>query len=169
MPSPFGGTPGKWGMLTPLPNPANYKAYRVIPGEPWWRFVFLEWRVHLANLSVGVNVPAPFLKPTMSPSLYITDEESLRGLVSPTDFATRLCLSHKAHLECTYGCAIVEFDLSNYRFQLPKPLNHHLAPGVTAQGAREWIVTDDVELDRSMRVRYVEIGPHGPRFYDITL
>lgn len=169
MPAPFGGISGRWNTLGPLPAPAGNRGYRVIPGQSWWRFVFLEWRVHLAGCLTGISVPSPLLGPSVSRGLYITDRESLQGLVTPTDFASRLSLSSRAHSECNYGCAVIEFDLSGYLLQHPVPLSRAVLQGLTAQGAREWIITDDVELNRNMIVTYVEIGPNGPRFYRITL
>jgi len=171
MASPYGGNPGAWPALSPNTTPPA-RGYRVISGAVWWHLIFLPWRDYLAAQAVAI-MPAPtppLLAPPGVPRVYFTDQQSLQGLQSASDFARRLGLPQQAQGECTiYGCAVIEFDVPlSPPAQLPPPYGT-TRQGLTVGGAREWIVPMNIPLDSTMVVKYIDIGGTGPRYFDIPL
>ena len=173
---PFGGTAGSWVRLNPAPPPT--RGCRVIPGAVWWSFVFWHWRLYSAARAAGIVAVPPTLARAGVTSVYITDQESLRGVLSPADFARRVGLPASAQAECQlFGCAMIEFDI-------PNPTTNVIAPpqypgtqqGLTVNGAREWLLTGgsplqggNLPLDAQMKVIYVEFGSSGPRYFELPL
>lgn len=144
--------------------------FRLIPGAVWWQLVYIPWRRYLAAVSTATLGISP---PTLAPpgqNVYLTDQESLQGLVSPADFAMRLSLRARDHTECQlYGCAIIELTLpTGTIYTLPYP-GPGATPGLTAGGAREWLSTTNIDLASGMHVTYVENDRGRPRFFRFTI
>lgn len=164
--APFGGTPGAWPYLNPGSSPA--RGYRVISGLVWWRLVFWPWRQYLAARTAAITAMPPFLAPYGTSGVYFTDRQSLQGLLSPGEFATRLGLSPQTHVECQrYGCAVIEFDISgSASYGSPYP---GVVQGLTVGGAREWMTTGNIALNDEMVVTYIDTARSGPRWFTIPL
>jgi hypothetical protein len=169
MPTPFGGRPNVWAhSLSPLTAPHDPFGYRIISGYVWWRLIYWRWRLYLAARRRGTPVSAPGLSPAGS-TVYFTDDESLKGVQSPSDFAHRMALYSHSHTECQrYGCAIVKFSLAGISYTTPPPVPPATA-GITGGGAREWVTTANVALADGMEVTYTEITSRGPVFFKFTL
>ena len=169
MPAPFGGRPGVWThSLSPLTAPHVPFGYRIISGFVWWRLIYWPWRLYHAARRRGTPVSPPGLSPTGS-AVYFTDEESLKGLLSPADFAHRMALYSSSHAQCQrYGCAVVKFSLAGITYTTPPPVLPAIA-GLTGGGAREWMTAANVALADGMEVTYIEITSRGPVFFRFTL
>jgi hypothetical protein len=165
----FGGTPGDWLSLTPSIQ-WPIRGYRVISGAIWWTLIFWPWRKYLAARTAGIPVPVPSLTPPGAPGTYFTDRESLQGLMSPGDFATRLALPPRAHAECQrFGCAVIEFAVPPSLTVIAPSPYPGFPQGLTPNGAREWLTQGAVILRDNMRVTYIDTGASGPRFFDLPL
>jgi hypothetical protein len=117
----FGGTPNAWLSLTPSILPPTL-GYRIISGAIWWPLIFWPWRKYLAIRAAGIPAPTPSLTPPGVSHTFFTDRESLQGLVSPGEYASRLALPPRAHTECQrYGCAVVEFTVPHTLIVIAPP------------------------------------------------
>lgn len=170
----FGGQPGAWADLAPLPPPPHGTAFRIVSGRVWWMYMYWPWRKYLAKRALAATSHPPLLGriPTGGglPAIWITDRESLRGVQGPGDFAHRVGLSAHDCLDCqTYGCAIIEFEIpARAVVRLPAPYPG-VPQGLTVGGAREWLVLGSVELEADMRVWYVDTTASGHRWYELPL
>lgn len=164
---PFG--PGPIRTLTPSPYPPNY-GYRIIPGRLWWRRVYWLWREYLALRAVFRLATPPWLAPATSAGVHFTDEESLDGLLSPGDIARRVGLPLQPLVECSlHGCAVVKFQIpagSHIVSPTPYPGN---PSGLTVGGSREWLITQNMRLDDSMKVIFLDMAGASPRYFELPL
>src|SRR5436309_1882539 len=105
----FGGVAGAFPKLVPRAQPPA-RFYRIIPGQIWWTLIHWPWRQFRAAVAAGgQGIFPPRLGPPQG-GVYITDRASLRGCLSPADFAQRLSLPAPTQLECQlYGCAVIQF------------------------------------------------------------
>jgi hypothetical protein len=165
----FGGTPNTWLDLAPnLLQPAQ--GYRVISGAVWWTLIFWPWRKYRAARAAGIPAPAPSLTPPGAPGVFFTDRESLQGLVSPGDYASRLALPPRAHAEFQrYGCAVIEFPVPPSLSVIAPAPYPNCQQGLTPHGAREWLAQGAIELREDMRVTYIDTVASGPRFFLLPL
>jgi hypothetical protein len=166
----FGGPAGQFGVLAARGQP-SVRLYRVVPGQVWWTLMHWPWRQYRAAVAVGTpNISPPALAPPGAHGVYVTDRASLRGCNSPSDFAWRLSLSAWAQQECQlYGCAVISFDRPTPYALLPLPPLPGAAAGLTAGGAREWILAGNIDLADDMRVYYVERTALGSRYFRVPL
>ncbi len=168
---PFDGIPGKWIQgLGPNPLPPA-RGYRVVSGLVWWRLIHWPWRQYQAAAAMAIAASPPNLAPHGAPGVYFTDIDSLRGLISPADFALRLSLPPQAHAECqSYGCAVIEFDVPHrHTCTYPAQMTGANMRGLTAGGAREWLTPGNVAVNNSMVVTYIDVSTSGPRYVRFSL
>jgi len=101
--------------------------------------------------------------------VYFTDKESLVGVQTPEQFATRLGLARPATAECQrYGCAVVEFEVPPGRaitWGAPYP---GVQQGMTVGKAREWFLAGNVSLSDNMKVWIID-ATQGPRNFELPL
>jgi hypothetical protein len=149
--------------LMPVP-PATL--LRVIPGSTWSRRTWLDWLKHVASRKVGGGVQAPQLGRKTIQHVYVTDEPSLDGYLSPGAIASRLGLPMAAHTDCNkHGLVIVRFTISDPTMAiLPPPTLLAARQGYTSGHAREWLVPN-THIDASMDVMYIGISPFGNPFW----
>lgn len=165
----FGGTPGAWPSLTPSPTPPA-RGHRVIPGAVWWRLVFWPWRQYLAARAANIPASPPFLAASGSPGVYFTDRQSLQGILGPADFAWRVGLAQPVQAECQkYGCAVIEFDVPDPTNAVIPPPYAGIQQGLTTGGGREWIARNNIGLDETMVVTFVDTTRSGPRYFILPL
>jgi hypothetical protein len=166
----FGGQLGQYAVLTARAQPPA-RVYRVIPGRVWWRRVHWPWRLYCAAVATGTpGVVPPQLARAGAPGVFVTDRASLRGCDSPSDFAWRLSLNAQAQLECQiFGCAVIRIDLPQGFVLAPLPALHGAAAGLTAGGAREWLLTGNIDLAPQMQVYFIERTVWGSRYFRLPL
>ena len=145
---------------------------RVVPGFTWSQRAFRDWLKYSASRNAGGTLLAPKLGRDTASHIYVTDEASLDGILSPTSITNRLGLSNPAQTECMrYGCVIIRFTISDPTVAIFPPLHMYAAQqGLTVNGAREWLIPN-IRLDRLMDVMYVGVSPYRgrPFWYDISL
>lgn len=166
----FGGTAGQFSVLTSRAQPPTL-VYRVIPGRVWWTLLHWPWRQYLAAVATGTpGIVPPRLAPSGAQAVYVTDRVSLRGCDSPSDFAWRLSLSAQAQQECQiFGCAVIRLRLPQPFTLSPLPPLPGATPGLTAGGAREWLLAGNLDLDDNMEVHYLERRVKGSRYFRLSL
>jgi hypothetical protein len=166
----LGGIAGTFPILAPRLHPPN-RVYRVIPGNVWWTLLHWPWRQYSAAVATGTpGVTPPTIAPPGAHGIYVTDRASLRGCDSPADFALRMSLNAQAQQECLlFGCAVIRFQLPQPVVLLPLPPLPGATPGLTAGGAREWLLAGNLALAANMQVHCVERTLHGPRYYQLPL
>jgi hypothetical protein len=166
----FGRNPSKFANLKALSQPPA-RVYRIIPGEVWWTLLHWPWREYLAAVASGTpGVRPPQLASRGAAGVFVTDRSSLRGCDDPGHFAWRLSLYPQDQLECQlFGCAVIGFDLAQPVTLLALPLLPGTSPGLTAGGAREWLVAGNIDLASNMEVHYVDRNSWGPRHFRLPL
>src|SRR5260370_35091413 len=166
----FGGIAGKFPQLHPRAQPP-LRVYRVISGRVWWTLLHWPWRQYQAAVATGtVGVVPPTLAPFGTPGIYVTDRASFQGCDSPSDFAWRLSLNAQSQQECQlFGCAVIRFDLPQPYALLPLPPLPGAQLGLTGGGAREWLLTGNLDLAVNMQVYCVERSVLGSRYYRVPL
>jgi hypothetical protein len=166
----FGGQAGQYTLLAARAQPPA-RVYRVIPGRVWWRRVHWPWRQYRAAVATGTpGVVPPQLARVGAPGVFVTDRASLRGCDSPSDFAWRLSLNAQAQQECQiFGCAVIRFDLPQGFGLVPLPPLPGAAPGLTGNGAREWLLAGNIDLASNMQVYFIERAALGSRFFRLPL
>jgi hypothetical protein len=166
----YGGTPGQFATVNTRANPPT-RVYRVIPGPVWWTLLYWPWRQFLAAVACGTpGVRPPQLAHRGAAGVFVTDRISLRGCDDPGHFAWRLSLSPQDQLDCQlFGCAVVRFDLPQPHALLALPGLPGTNPGLTAGGAREWLLAGNIDLANTMQVHYVDRTHMGPRHFRLPL
>jgi hypothetical protein len=170
MPLLYGGTAGAFPTMAPLVHPPA-RVCRVISGYVFWRLLHWPWRQYLAATASGSTTatPPPLASRTAT-GIYVTDGPSLQGCGSPADFAWRLSLFRSTQSECQlYGCAVIELDVPGGATVVPVPPQPGAGLGLTAGGARQWLIAGNIDLARTMAVNIVETSPSGVRHYPLPL
>jgi hypothetical protein len=166
----FGGVAGHYSPLAAKAHPPA-QVYRVVPGRVWWRLLHWPWRAYRAAVATGVaGVVPPQLARVGAPGVYVTDRASLRGCPSPSDFAWRLSLPSPTQQECqVFGCAVIRFALPLPHVLAPLPPLPGAVPGLTGNGAREWLLAGNIDLASNMQVYFVERTALGSRHFRLPL
>jgi hypothetical protein len=166
----FGGIAGQFPIVAPRARPP-VRVCRVVSGPIWWRRMHWPWRQYLAAVATGIaTATPPQLAPPGAAGIYVSDGASLKGCDSPSDFAWRLALSAQDQQDCQlYGCAVIRFSPPQPVALASLPVLPGATPGLTGNGAREWLLAGNLALARSMRVDYVERTPQGARHYRLPL
>jgi len=166
----FGGQTGQYAILTAQAQPPT-QVYRIIPGRVWWRRVHWPWRQYRAAVATGTpGVVPPQLAHPGAPGVFVTDRASLRGCDSPADFAWRLSLNAQDQQECQiFGCAVIRPDLPHGFVLAPLPPLPGALPGLTGNGAREWLLAGNIDLDDHMQVHFIERMINGSRYFRLPL
>jgi hypothetical protein len=166
----FGGNAGQFAQVK-RGEKFPRRVYRVIPGQVWWTLLHWPWRQYLAAVATGTpGVVPPRLASPGAAGVFVTDRLSLRGCESPADFAWRLSLTAQAQQECQiFGCAVIQFSLNESPQLVALPSLPGAVLGFTGNGAREWLVAGNIDLNASMRVDYIERTRTGSRTFRVPL
>ena len=117
---------------------APSRAVRVIPSEIWNR-ILQDWYNYQQNL----DPEPPLLGRSSSDEVYVTDPESIFICNDASDFGIRLSLGDST----AQGCAVVFFDTNGLSVSVPQKTEAAIQDGLTADGAREWIINGNVAVD----------------------
>lgn len=155
----------------PVSKTAPERGVRVL-SKTIWTILHRQWEDHKRK-----GTPPPQLAPPSARRLYFTDGESVQVCSQATDFGLRLSLWPPDLFQIQVGgCAIVYFDRADLPAEpeIPDPNlggttppGFPLPPGLTAGGAREWVLNNNVALTNTMEVFVVESS--GARWGPLSL
>lgn len=168
MPSIYGIT-GQQLALAPVARPAG-PVVRIVGGRDFWKYLHAPWLEYQAAIQGASKHAVPPMLGPASGGIYVTDPALLQGCNGSADYAARLSLPLSRHQEIQfYGCAVIQFDPPPAMAFLPPHPHVGGVAGLTAGGAREWILGGNLALDSAMIVRYVLHQAAAGKWYEIPL
>ena len=121
--------------------PPNHAA-RVIPAALRDQ-ILQDWD----NYVRGVDPLPPLLGRPGGAQVYITDPESIFNCTQAVDFETRLSLVAGTTAN---GCVIIFLSTEGLGVAVPPAGPGAATNGLTADGAREWVITENPGIDLSL-------------------
>ena len=139
----------------PVKAPTPNRVVRVIPSEIWGQ-VLQDWHNYQQNL----DPEPPLLGRPGSGEVYFTDPESIFICNNASDFGVRLSLGYST----AQGCTAVFCDTGGLLVSVPQKAEAAIQNGLTAGGAREWIVNGNLVVDlRPGRMEAFAVNATGQR------